>query len=289
MPEPFKTLEYPEGYHVELFYDEDASNPVTEFDSQPKIIMHAGAERRCGWTTDREWAGYLEEALSHDWKTFKRLAQVHDAFTRWARAYHRVAAILPFTLYEHSGQMVELGTVGRDKWDSGWVGYMLITDEQWRDWQGLGPDGPIDHVGAELSLRASFSEFASWVSGDCYSFAAYDPEGNHVGSCGGFYGSDSYAEQQRTKFTLGQRPLPGWRIETPDDGDLEISTSAEFEGGWFLQFVNAGLGMHVAPGDVITLVHPGYMREIFEDEVRCHREAQHLKTQALYKQLVGAR
>lgn len=292
MSEPVETFQYPEGYTVKIYQDDDPSNPMTEYDCQPLVILHAHAERHCGWTTDKEWASRLNEFLEHRFPTFESMAQLHTAFVRWARAYHRVAAILPFTLYEHSGQSVSIGTVGRDEWDSGWVGYVLITDEQWRDWQGLKPEDPVDHEAAELSLRGAFSEFASWVSGDCYCFVAYDPEGNHIASGGSFYGSESYDEKVRTEFVLGQAPIPGWVLET-HLGDMTVYTVEEMpkqlftKQRWHVQYDGAAAAGILTIGQKVTLVHKGCMREAFEDEVEQHRAAAHIKTQAMYRQLVS--
>ena len=46
----------------------------------------------------------------------------------------------------------------------------------------------------EKALRASFTEFAAWVSGDVVGYEIVDPDGITIDSCGGFYGSDGFNE-----------------------------------------------------------------------------------------------
>jgi hypothetical protein len=175
MSELIDTIDLGHGYTGEIYYDDIAGNPLVEYSFEPILIMHSHAEQHCGWTTDEGWAGKLEEALERGRES---MAHVHAVFQRWARVYLGAVAIRPFCLHEHSGQTVYLGEVGYDRWDSAWVGYVLITDAQWREWQMLKPEDPIDYDRANEALEGSFKQFAAYVEGD------------EIDSCWGYLGED---------------------------------------------------------------------------------------------------
>lgn len=204
MDRPVERLEYPEGWSVEIHSDDDPGNPFTECDGMPLIIMHKKAEGHFGWATDEDLCKLLDDTLDRaryigqcaTTHKGKRMAYVLQTFMRRATIYHDVAALIPFSAIEHSGVAVYLGSHDHPHdpggWDSGWVGFVLVTKTQWREWQGLGPDDPIDADRVRESIVESFKGFAAYVSGDCYGYVVNDPEGNEVESCWGYYGWDSW-------------------------------------------------------------------------------------------------
>ena len=195
MPEPLETLEY-EGYEIKIFHDDDAANPLTEFDFAPTLVLHDKAERHFGWTTDDDWSERLNEALD-------RLSERHPMqrclaiIERWLRVFHGIATVLPVSAYEHSGTMVYLGTEhhwsDQSGWDSGWIGWLFATPEQLAEWE----PGRV-----AAALTDSFCEFAAWVAGEMFGYVIEAPDGREIDSCWGYYGEsvfdvpDGYAYRQ---------------------------------------------------------------------------------------------
>lgn len=294
--EPIEVIDYPEGWKVEIHQDDvSRDSPLAEYDGQPKLILHAKAERHFGWTTDLEIAALLDTALDRG-----RISRDHalTVFCRWVRAYYDVAAILPVSAIEHSGVMVYLGSSNHwsdpGGWDSGWVGFCLVTKTQWREWQMLNPDDPIDTESVEEAIEGSFKEFADWVSGSVYGYIVRGPDGEEApdGSCWGYYGSETWDERVLTKMVLGQRPIPGWVIrDSRFNEDFTIYTveDTETEGKWHVQYNGAAAAGWLSRGDTITLVHKGHMRDEFESVIEYERGKIHAERAAMFKRLVDPR
>jgi hypothetical protein len=195
--EPIETIEY-QGYRIEVLPQHDAENPWADDDFAPTIVLHENAERRFGWTTDDEWKARLEIALEDirqrvATRNLYGPAGALEVVSRWARIVHDVKVILPISAIDHSGVAVYLGThdhpMDPGGWDSGWIGWILLTAEQAAQW------GSSDVAELTAQVRRSFEEFAAWVEGDVAGYRIVAPDGEEIGSCYGFYGlAKSFAE-----------------------------------------------------------------------------------------------
>jgi hypothetical protein len=182
-------------YTIEILPDDDAGNPIDE-DYGVTIVLHERAERRFGWTTDRDWGSRLNAALDQVadrgvTHRFHGPGGVLDIVNRWLRVVHRMPVVLPISALDHSGLTVYLGD--GEHWadpggfDSGWIGWLLVTAEQAVEW---GPD-------PEASLRnarAAFAEFAAWIGQDVVGYRIIAPDGRVLDDCFGIYGSTSFRE-----------------------------------------------------------------------------------------------
>lgn len=186
-----------QGYTIEILPDYDADNPFTEGESAPTLALHERAERNFGWSTDKDWASRLQNALDQiaDHSTCQTLyghRGALDVVNRWLKVAHGIPVVLHVSALDHSGVLPYLGTGSHFSdpggWDSGWVGWLFATPEQMKEW---GQDDPEQ---VEKSLRASFSEFAAWVSGDVVGYEVIAPDGESLTSCFGIYGSDAFRE-----------------------------------------------------------------------------------------------
>lgn len=199
-----ETIEY-RGGKIEIFVDEDAVTPYKDWDCEPEIALHRQAERRFGWTTDKDWSELLCDALDTlaERGTVKKLYGPGGALEivmRWARAFHGVKAILPISAYDHSGVSVWLGsgTAPGDSagWDSGWIGWLILTDKRAAEW------GVADKSDAEIEeeLEQAFAPFAAWVEGEVYGYAITSPDGDEIEAVWGFYGMDSIKSELGEDF-----------------------------------------------------------------------------------------
>lgn len=195
------------GYTVEIHYDDDAINPLKDFDGQPTLVLHSKAEDHFGWTTDEHWGQLLNRALD-ELNNRHPLDQCLQIIQLWLRVFHGVTVVLPVGAGQHSGTWVYLGTGASFSdpggWDSGWVGWLFWTPKEVeRNLTGhvRQADGTEVHLvpsaeELEKMLTGSFEEFAAYVAGQVYGYVIRDPDGGAVDddSCWGFYGDSSYEE-----------------------------------------------------------------------------------------------
>lgn len=184
-------------YTIEILPDYDAGNPFVEFDELSTLVLHQRAEQHFGWSTDKDWAALLQGKLNEiaEQGVIERLygpGGALETVNRWLETDHHIPVVLPVSALDHSGVLPYLGTgahpVDPGGWDSGWVGWLFATPEQLRKAELTDP-GQI-----EKSLRASFAQFAAWVSGDVVGYRIVDGAGTELTSCWGFYGSDTFRE-----------------------------------------------------------------------------------------------
>lgn len=95
-------------------------------------------------------------------------------------------------MYDHSGHCY----AAADKnpfhcpWDSGQVGWIFISRADARKRLGMSRLH-LHHISIiRDQLISEVKLFSEYVNGEVYGFTLYDPEGNELDSCGGFYGSD---------------------------------------------------------------------------------------------------
>ena len=100
-----------------------------------------------------------------------------------------VEAILPLYLYDHSG--LTMNTTGFScGWDSGQVGYIFITKESFKNFQGTTAEEVL--IGQvktyDLYLRGEVFWFKVVEEKHCECCGSNSEE--HIDSCSGFYGDD---------------------------------------------------------------------------------------------------
>lgn len=191
--ELIETIEY-RGYKIEVTADYDAENPLSDDEFAPLVVLHEGAQRHYGWTTDKNWAERLDQAFEkiagHGvTKTMYGPRGALAIVNRWLKVAHGMRVVWPIGALDHSGVMVYLGNTGHwsdpGSWDSGWVGWWLVTPELVTAW------GATEQVKIEESAKASFDDFAAWVSGDVVRYSIVSPEGDIIEDSPSIYGGDA--------------------------------------------------------------------------------------------------
>ena len=103
-----------------------------------------------------------------------------------------VAVCIPVHMYSHSGTSISTnsGYPYNDRWDSGTIGFVVVTKEAIRENFGA------KRVTQKLIDRATqiaegeVETLDKYLRGDIYGFDIEDSEGNQIDSCYGFYGDD---------------------------------------------------------------------------------------------------
>lgn len=127
---------------------------------------------------------------------------------------HDPLLIDPLYMYDHSG--ITISTSKFDcQWDSGQIGWVFISREKaYKEWRALPMKRVIED--AQLCMDSEVETYDQYLRGDVYGFVLKDEAGEHVDSCGGFYGSDILTNgmmdhfskdiQKELKKALGIKP-----------------------------------------------------------------------------------
>ena len=112
---------------------------------------------------------------------------------------HNPIVIKRLYLYDHSGITIST-TPFNDQWDSGCVGFVLMSREQalkgWSLSKFTNNRYLKDRV--EKYIEATVLEYDQYLRGDVYGYKVLDQDDNELDSCWGFYGWD-YAVEQATE------------------------------------------------------------------------------------------
>lgn len=166
---PYHTEKY-KNFTINIHYDENAENPRDWQDCLTTIVAfaprHGGAmfdkHQYCRGDFDSldQVKKHLEENLSP-------------------------LIIKPLFLYDHGSQSVSTKPFG-DRWDSGQIGFVLITRENQAK-MGVNDDN------LESALEAEIGELDSYLQGQVFGYEILDADGDIVESCWGFIGEMRYA------------------------------------------------------------------------------------------------
>lgn len=131
----------------------------------------------------------------HDFRVNSNYDSREDFMERGAKEVmkHFDAAIVkPVHLYSHSGTSISTSYSYpfNCRWDSGTVGFAVVTKAAIRKEYGVKRITKALLEKADKILEGEVETLNQWISGEIYSFTLEDKEGNHIDSCGGFYGSD---------------------------------------------------------------------------------------------------
>ena len=141
---------------VQIFIDDDAQNPRTEWDNLGTMVCFH--KRYCLGDTGH---GYRAEDFS-GW----------DGLQRQIEEDHGPCTILPIYMYDHSGLTISTEPFSCP-WDSGQIGFIYCSEARAQD-QGV--DAPI------AALESEVETYDQYLCGECYGYEHGED------SCWGFYG-----------------------------------------------------------------------------------------------------
>jgi len=133
----------------------------------------------------RKWAD-LRESAHHRYcerdMTMIRIERVYQEHLK--RALDEHFYILPLYLYDHSGVSISTGPFSCP-WDSGQVGFIYCSADRAQK-----EIGPQFRSKIEECLKSEVETYDAYLRGLVVGYVAEDPDGEHIGSCWGFYPDD---------------------------------------------------------------------------------------------------
>ncbi len=112
--------------------------------------------------------------------------------------FKNAAVILPLYLYDHSGITMRCSPFSC-QWDSGQVGYIVISREKIREEYG------VKRVSKQLLAKVSgyleseVKVYDMYLTGDVYGYIVETSDGDTVDSCFGYYGIDSVTLEAKSQ------------------------------------------------------------------------------------------
>jgi hypothetical protein len=160
-----------ENMTLEIVNDEDPMNPRTEFDHVGKMVC---------------FHGHYDLGDKHN---FADPDEFHESSD-----FKNAVVKLPLYLLDHSGISMSTGSFN-DPWDSGQVGYILMSREAaLENWGKKRLTKKVLEL-AKKCLEAEVEEYNQYLTGDVYGYIVKDADGEQVDSCWGFYGFE-YAKEE---------------------------------------------------------------------------------------------
>ncbi|MAG25930.1 hypothetical protein CMI47_10165 [Candidatus Pacearchaeota archaeon] len=182
------------GLTIKCYRDDDPMNPRTEWDNLGTMVCwhrnyHLGDEpyhRNTGEYSPR----HLFEDLAN--QTLEKLGEERelddDSDADLRAIFEEAFVILPLYLYDHSGITMNTGGF-HCPWDSGQVGYIYANIDKMIDELGIKETDP-EKIKERIAdaLVSEVKTYDDYLTGAVYSYVVEDDEGNHLDSCGGYFG-----------------------------------------------------------------------------------------------------
>lgn len=106
--------------------------------------------------------------------------------------------VLPVYLYDHSGLAMST-TDFNDRWDSGQVGIIFVSNEKIKEEYEVGYIEPVLRLQVEERLKEEVAEYDAYLRGECYCYELYE-DGELLDSCGGFTGAFDKAVKDMIEY-----------------------------------------------------------------------------------------
>lgn len=156
-----------EKYKIEVRQDTWCDSPRTW--SNLGVIFVPNGCRYCKNESDLDWDSVCEGNRKRDRKALEKLGYI--AF--------------PLTVYDHSGVSIYLGSPC-DAWDSGQIGWYLVSKETVRKDYGCKRISPKLMANIEKIVEGEIETYSDWANGNCweYTFFHNDEEEEGCSICG---------------------------------------------------------------------------------------------------------
>ena len=168
-----KSKTFPNGYKVVVSIDPEPQSP-REWDNIGTVVIH-----------NRSRYAFADET-----------ADMHELLNLESDKNH---ISLPIYLYDHSG--ITINTTGfACRWDSGQVGVIYCTKaDAIREFGNKVCTAKVRDKALKV-LKAEIEELDQYIQGDVYGYQVFDPSGEVVDSCWGYYGDADYCLKEGESF-----------------------------------------------------------------------------------------
>lgn len=163
---PIETFTF-KGCTIEIHHDELAESPRTEYES--------GTIFAC-WSRRFNGSDQMIDRLSEE--------EMHERFPE-------ILAILPLYILSHGADSIST-TPFSDRWDSGQIGWVVVTKGLAETIGWIGDGYPKEKL--EEFIRSDVETYNQYMNGEVYYFAIKDPSGEEISSVSGFYGMETVLE-----------------------------------------------------------------------------------------------
>lgn len=183
-------------YRIEIFYDDDPSNPREDDNLSALVCFH----------------GRYNLGDPHDYRTEDH-GGWDDVRQAIIRDYDPVV-ILPLFLYDHSGITIRVGRgfgeIDAQGWDWGCVGFAFVSRDKYDAERAVAPDySPAD---AEARLRAEVETYDQYLRGEVFGYVVSkvstcdhgDEHADTEDSCWGFYSVEDALSEARAAAGVTQ-------------------------------------------------------------------------------------
>lgn len=202
----YETFNY-KGFAIEIKYDQDALNPIEEYDQEPPMLVSFDRTEKA-YNDDKDYATYLpsitREEVRANLDEVKRLLGYKTFSLFWEKEGYRYngvdfVEVINEELQDRYGSMsgsskhellCEVLSIKSIKHYSGcvtghcqgdYVDVVVIGDQDWIDKTGIAEEQ------IQKSLEISCELYRDWALGDCFGYVI---DNELEDSCWGFYGND---------------------------------------------------------------------------------------------------
>jgi len=195
MLKALKEINLEEGFKIKIFDDELT---LDTFEGTSDIFIMANFGRQGLREEGKDHGDCLRIAKDQKMHIFAVRAYIHSGeayslvFDDWKEKDKR-----PFPpVSSVSGQM-------SDRFDSGWQGYLLVSKKEY----------PKREAAYEAA-KGILEDYQAYVNGEGYMWEYEDPEGNSLGSCGGYLSIRACEEDAMSTHTARQK-VEGIQLSIP--------------------------------------------------------------------------
>jgi hypothetical protein len=173
-----ETLNFENGYKIEIHQDEDPESP-REWDNLGTMVCF---HRR--YNLGDKNHGYK----STDYNSLNELEA--DIYKN-----EKPVVCLPLSLFDHSGISISVGAP-TCQWDSGYVGFIFISREKALKEYGVKRITKKLRDKIKSYLINEVKNYDSYLTGEVYGYIVYDENGEEKDSCWGFVGDIKYCIEE---------------------------------------------------------------------------------------------
>jgi hypothetical protein len=196
MGESYETIER-EGFVGNIYQDEGGFDTPRDWDNLGKMICWHNRYTLGDEKLLENYSELKECRLKNLTENCNGWDEVEEVLTKEFGA----VVILPLFLYDHSGISIRTYSHGQHAgWDGGYVGFIYATKADILKEYSVKRITKAIKTKVEKILTSEVETYSQYLEGDVYSFVIEDEEGNHVNSCGGFYGMDAVKEEVNSQI-----------------------------------------------------------------------------------------